>query len=278
MTSSSGPSSPTSYDGYRSWKGWDRQRRLAPWLRRYFQKEFQRAGIASPGTVLEVGFGDGSFLEWAKEAGFEVVGVEIISELVEDRRSEGFEVHHCDLTAEHPSWESGEPFDAVIAFDVIEHLTVEQIHTFLKRIAAMLKPGGRLLIRFPNGESPFGFPIYNGDHTHRTLLTRSKLTQLSMDTGLTVEGYFNAARVANKQSTALLKQALFALRSLTEIVVGYTYFNQRRPLDAVATAVLRRKSEVGDRKTVIGFRKSEVGGRWAEVVKRLKKGRKSEIG
>ena len=41
-------------------------------------------------------------------------------------------------------------FDAVLAFDILEHLPESQIPDVLSQIARILRPGGRLLVSVPN--------------------------------------------------------------------------------------------------------------------------------
>lgn len=228
------------YETYRKWKNWGKGRGLEPWLVRYFDKELSRAGFNSSPSILEVGFGNGEFLDWSTQKGSSVVGLEIIPELVDDAANNGFEVYHWNLVddAVEESPLVDRKFDCIVAFDVIEHLTVEQAKLALARLAELLQPGGKVILRFPNGESPFYLPLQNGDHTHRIDVTELKLKHLCIGSGLEVEGYYNAARVANKRATAWLKWCLFRIRDLIEIGIGYIYYGRRRPLDPAATAVL----------------------------------------
>lgn len=237
---------PIDYKTYRQWKGWDQgQLNLPAWLQRYFRLELARAGVSEARTILEIGFGNGEFLQWLKMRGCDGVGVELIPELVEAACERGFDAYLYDMAAQEAGLSPFEDriFDAVVAFDVAEHLSVAQIQRLFCRLQALLRPGGKVVLRFPNGESPLFTPIHNGDHTHRTALCRLKLAHLCLGTGLQLERYDNAARVAGKASTAWLKWLIFRLRDLVEILVGGLYYSHRRPLDPVATAVLKRSSD-----------------------------------
>ena len=232
----------TDYETYKKWKSWGAGRQLEPWLARYFQLEVSRAGLLHFNSVLEVGFGNGEFLDWAKQNGASPVGLEIIEELVSLAEKDGFEVYHWNLVEgdEKESPLDGRLFDCVVAFDVIEHLTIEQAQVALQRMAALLQPGGKVLLRFPNGESPFYLPLQNGDYTHRIDVTRSKLEHLCLGSGLELECYYNSVRVAANRSTAWIKWLVFRARDIIELVVGYLYYSKRRPLDPAATAILRK--------------------------------------
>lgn len=65
-----------------------------------------------------------------------------------------------------------------------------------------------------------------------------KLKHLCIGTRLKLKRYDNAVRVAGKPSAARLKWVIFRMRDLIELIVGALYYNKRRPLDPVATAVL----------------------------------------
>lgn len=236
----------TDYETYRQWKGWEQgQLHLPGWLQRYFRLELARAGVGEARVILEIGFGNGEFLQWLKMGGREGVGVEIIPELVDAAADRGLDAYLYDMTREdpEPSPFANRTFGAVVAFDVVEHLTVMQIQRLFRRLHALLRPGGRVVLRFPNGESPLFTPVQNGDLTHRTALSRPKLEHLCLGTGLKLERYDNAARVAGNASTAWLKWIVFRLRDLIEILVAGLYYSHRRPLDPVATAVLKRSSD-----------------------------------
>lgn len=231
------------YDSYLEWKKWGKIQSGKTWQKQYFEKELDKADFASLDTVLEVGFGNGEFMLWAREKGIDVVGVEIIHELVARSKTQSFEAHLWNV-AESDGNDSplkGRKFDCIIAFDVIEHLSIKQALNALTHFANLLNPDGKIILRFPNGESPFSMLIYNNDQTHRTLFTRRKLQHLCLGTGLEVERYANSARVMNRNWLLPVKWLCFRIRDLCELVLGYVYYNHRVPLDQCATAVLKLK-------------------------------------
>lgn len=63
-------------------------------------------------------------------------------------------------------------YDVVFAFEVVEHLPVEQIGPWLRRLADLLNPSGKLLLSTPNVFCP---PAYLRDATHRTPLCYDEL-------------------------------------------------------------------------------------------------------
>jgi 2-polyprenyl-3-methyl-5-hydroxy-6-metoxy-1,4-benzoquinol methylase len=231
------------YRTYREWKGWDSDAHQTPKFQRmYFRKQLERYGIRPPGHLLEIGFGHGDMLKTAKDWGFHVNGIEILPELVEEAKHAGFEVECADMTRDDFRMGVHEGrYDTVLAMDVLEHLPVEASIVFLKRLGKMLKPQGRILLRFPNGGSPAGLVLQNGDHTHRQAITESKLQQLVCGTGLKVEHFDNTIRKLDKRSrTWWLRPVLFLFRDIVEICYGYIYLGRRTPLDKSCVAVLIR--------------------------------------
>lgn len=109
---------------------------------------FFRKCLPTMGRVLEVGCGTGSFLQRLRALGFDVAGVEL-SEYAADfaKRSYDLPIFCGDLEA----FESAEPFDAVCAYHVLEH--VARPVEFVERVGQLLRPGGTLVLQVPNSES-----------------------------------------------------------------------------------------------------------------------------
>jgi len=101
------------------------------------------------GRVLDVGCGDGTFLRFAREAGFEVYGTEISSYACERlEKVYSMSVFRGGLhEAEYPS----EYFDVVTLYHVIEH--VDDPARYLSESHRILRPGGLLVVACPNVES-----------------------------------------------------------------------------------------------------------------------------
>jgi SAM-dependent methyltransferase len=129
------------------------------------------------GRVLELGAGDGGTLAALRALGFrEVIGCDASPYQVEQARLRGVSIDLCDagVVLERTPEAS---LDAVIALDVLEHLTTEQLDTWMRAARRALAPGGLLVFRVPNGESPFCGAIRYGDLTHRCAFTASSIRQ-----------------------------------------------------------------------------------------------------
>lgn len=70
-------------------------------------------------------------------------------------------------------------FDVIVAFDVLEHFTKDEILDVLETIFRALKPGGLLLLHVPNGEAIFSGKIFFGDFTHQTAFTAKSMHQVA---------------------------------------------------------------------------------------------------
>lgn len=76
------------------------------------------------------------------------------------------------------------PYDLVFAFEVVEHLSLEQIVPWLAELYERTRPGGTLLLSTPNTYYP---PAYLRDATHRTPLCYDELSALCAAVGWRVE-------------------------------------------------------------------------------------------
>ncbi|WP_084161695.1 class I SAM-dependent methyltransferase [Methylocaldum szegediense] len=102
----------------------------------------------SRSKVLDVGFGSGEFLSYARDAGWTAVGVDIDPEVIKNGRSKGFLVRHGGIEAYADEKES---FDLITISHVIEHLH-DPVNT-LSQAYTLLKPGGILWLATPNIDS-----------------------------------------------------------------------------------------------------------------------------
>ena len=229
-------------DPYLDWKDW-RDAQFGGFdveLARYYEAEI--AVSPGPGVrVLEIGYGNGSFVGWCRSIGVEVLGVELSGALV--ARCEAFlgagkaflGVGDERLSA------AAATFTHIVAFDVIEHVPQSEIPEFLARLKSLLAPTGRITLRFPNGDSPFGRIHQHGDPTHVTTLGRAKLEYFAARAGLTLAA-IRAPRLPARGlglSRAVRRVLLGAARSCFERLIGTLYFGGRSiPLSPNYVAVL----------------------------------------
>jgi SAM-dependent methyltransferase len=101
--------------------------------------------------VLDVGCGAGIFLGLLESAGIRACGVERNPAVAAYARGLGFDVTESDaleFLAHHPG-----AFDGIYCSHFVEHLPVDAVERLLQLLAAALRPGGRLVLVFPDPES-----------------------------------------------------------------------------------------------------------------------------
>ncbi len=171
------------YSSYLEWKMWDEGQfgLSGAEEQAYFRKLVDLAAPLAGKDVCEVGFGNGALLSWLGATGHRVFGVELQKELVERANSRGM-----TAVADIASFPSDMRFDLILLIDVVEHIQQHAIPGFLTSMKVRLKPGGRIIARFPNGDSPFGLKNQNGDVTHVTTIGSKKLGYFARRAGLAV--------------------------------------------------------------------------------------------
>jgi 2-polyprenyl-3-methyl-5-hydroxy-6-metoxy-1,4-benzoquinol methylase len=228
---------PNLYAGYETWKGWSEPFTVGAEEAAYFAGETRGLAIEKA-ELMEIGFGSGSFLAWARQRGARIAGTEINGILIEAARSFGVELLPADF--ERVAHEHAGRFDTIAAFDVFEHFPLAEIVTRLEAAELMLKTGGQMIMRFPNAQSPFGLAPQNGDPTHKTALSRSVLEQLIQGTTFEVVRYAPSFRVSSGSVAKRFGLFIrFALRDMISHSLNAIYA-QDIPWDPVVVLVLRK--------------------------------------
>jgi O-antigen biosynthesis protein len=166
--------------------------------------------------VLDLGCGGGHNGEMLKEAGArEVVGVERDPGAAEQARARLDRVVESDLAIFDPLVLGEEPFDAILASDVLEHLPdAEEV---LARAVRCLRPGGAVVLSLPNVGSVYVIAqlllktwprrasgIF--DRTHVRWFAKRDMVRLLEGAGLSVlrvEPYFTRYRAIRYAALAL---------------------------------------------------------------------------
>jgi SAM-dependent methyltransferase len=112
-----------------------------------FRRTLGWAGEFGWRTLLDVGCGEGAFLDLARSAGLEVAGVELNLEAAKVCRGRGHTVHTRPL-AELGQGTQSRGYDLVTVFQVLEH--VSDPVGFLGQAAKLVAPGGALSVAVPN--------------------------------------------------------------------------------------------------------------------------------
>jgi 2-polyprenyl-3-methyl-5-hydroxy-6-metoxy-1,4-benzoquinol methylase len=178
--------------------------------------------------ILDLGCGAGEVLWAFKKLGFvHLSGCDISAEQVAVARHVVPEVQQMDIfqcLKERPVGS----VDVVTLFDVIEHLTKQEVFGLLEEVKRVLKDGGILIAHCPNGSSPFVGTVFWGDLTHEWCPTPA-----SAETMCKAIGYadFHAAEhlAASSRLSGLCRRLGWAVvRSILRLV---NYIETRRALD-----------------------------------------------
>jgi SAM-dependent methyltransferase len=176
-------------------------------------------------ALLEVGAGFGTFCaEMNSRNVFKrVVGVEPTPGLANTCRERGIEVVEAPI--EQVDFADSDRFDAVVSFEVIEHLFAPA--EFVAHMLRMLKPGGLIVLTCPNGQGfdieALGIASTSVDHEHLNYFNPKSLGRLLALAGMEILESFTPGKLdaelvrnavlsgeASLQGQPLLNRLLFA--------------------------------------------------------------------
>jgi len=226
------------YSNYEVWKSWDNFFTFTPIQAAAFEHESYHAKIEGA-DVLEIGFGEGCFLAWAKSKNANISGTEINSVLINSAMKKGVRILPAEFELKSKEFESS--FDTIIALDVFEHFEMAEIVTRLQACHIMLRNEGLLILRFPNGQSPLGLGPQHGDPTHITPLSKDKLSPFLDPTDWSEVSYahssaFGGGGIVRRLIRPLRYMVRKIIFKITRLVFGISY-----PLGPVVTLKLRAK-------------------------------------
>ena len=179
--------------------------------------------------IAELACGHGTFLQYLKSRHFqEIVGIDSSPEQISLARQIGVKIEEEEVNT-WLSRQSRESFDALIAIDLIEHLSKDAFMDLLKTANNLLTTGGRLVLRYPNGDSPLvGRNLFN-DITHVWTYTPNCLDSLARMNGYSTVHFTDESTAAirdhrwlkvplSRLSTSLMK---FLFQAVTRERVQY---------------------------------------------------------
>ena len=160
------------FDFYTSWKNWDKKLfgQFSNLEKVYYKNILKLASIGQSSEILEIGFGNGSFLGFLNENNLNFVGVETNEKLIEIGLRNNFDVY-----GSIDNISKNKKFDFIALFNVIEHIPENEIEKFFEKISQRLNENGSIFLRFPNGSSPLGLANQHWDVTHCNIVTLPKL-------------------------------------------------------------------------------------------------------
>ena len=143
--------------------------------------------LPPPGArVLDAGCGHGALVHLLHERGYRVTGVDTSEWIIEQARRHAPELADSFVHGDVASLPAGEPFDAIVCLEVLEHIPepVGVLREFHDRLA----PGGRLIATTPNLRPlmPWWDPL-TSDPTHVSVHEPSWWAKAAERAGFEVE-------------------------------------------------------------------------------------------
>lgn len=129
--------------------------------------------------VIDLGCGPGLLVHVARKAGYtDVAGVDISPQQVEAAERLGIDgIRQGDVMETLKSLAPASQ-GAVLSFDVLEHMTRDELIALIDAVHRVLKPGGRWIVHSCNAEAPFFGRVRYGDLTHEQGFTATSLNQV----------------------------------------------------------------------------------------------------
>lgn len=115
-----------------------------------------RTHLAPPLRILEIGCGKGAMLNHLRLQGYTVTGIDVDADALAYSQATHPEIPVCLASGDSLPFASGS-FDAVLSFDVFEHIKDSDRH--LAEVRRVLKPGGHYIVQTPNKWTNIPFEI-----------------------------------------------------------------------------------------------------------------------
>lgn len=141
-----------------------------------YPKYLRELSHGPAGSVVDLGCGNGEFLDYCRTRGVDATGVDSNPYLIEMCRARSLKVTTGDiLTYRHES-----PVPRAVCDNVLEHLDLPQLDMFFRNFRQIAVPGARLLAIVP------GKAGYRCDPTHKTFVTPELISQQAQQHRFTV--------------------------------------------------------------------------------------------
>lgn len=133
--------------------------------------------------ILDIGCGMGFLLVALNRMGYKnCMGIDISIEQIDVAQGFGLNVSHVEDSLDFLK-NNEESFDVILAFDVIEHIPINDQLSFIKAICNALKSDGKFVCTVPNANSILASRWRYGDWTHFCSFTENSLDFLLYNGG-----------------------------------------------------------------------------------------------
>lgn len=175
------------YETYASHKGYTTPSLTRKDVRRFEAEVWGPASCRPEHSFLEIGCGTGLFMQFLSHMGAnQFIGMDHDANLAGVVPPDVREHFRCADVWQFLD-EDKTHFDRVVLLDVLEHFEPDAARRLLTAIRMRLRPGGKIVIKVPNGGCPWGMSYQYGDLTHRTAFAPIAIRQLADASGLVAE-------------------------------------------------------------------------------------------
>lgn len=222
--------------------------------RQYAMKKMLLDRYAPGKSVLDFGCFDGGFLDYLGSQ-YDRFGIEPARDAARIAESRGVKILGATIDDAQPS----QPLDAIVSFDVFEHL--EDPVGALRALRMRLTPGGIILIETGNSDFPYCKRVgklhpYMGLVEHVGFFNESSMREAGSQSGLQlvhfqVSDHDTPLPLRRRMLFALYRGAYWVLRAFARMKVPMPAFSRRVAMGPVPRvsgadhflAVLKRPSE-----------------------------------
>jgi SAM-dependent methyltransferase len=129
--------------------------------------------------IIDLACGPGALLYFLQQAGYNnIAGADVSEEQIAVASRLRISSATCATLEDFLAAQSDASADAVLAIDILEHLTRPEVMDVLAEIRRVLKPGGRCIAHVPNSDGLYGMRIRYGDFTHELAFNPSSARQI----------------------------------------------------------------------------------------------------
>jgi len=125
-----------------------------PWK---WEHEMTLSYLNKKDEILEIGCGDGAFLDQLKSKGYHAKGIDLTVESVNKAKDKGLEV--SNETIEDHAKNNTEKYDVICTFQVLEHISDPK--SFIENALKCLKKNGKFIVCVPNNNSFIQYAPFN---------------------------------------------------------------------------------------------------------------------
>ena len=169
-------------------------------IKRFDAEIWQPAAFSQSLSCLELGSGTGLFLEYLAHKKIQSFqGIDHDDALVSVLRPEIQKHFHCADIGSYLTENPTAQWDRIVLLDVLEHFTPEDGFELILSLKPILAETGKIIIKVPNGASPWGMNYQYGDLTHKTAFSTESLRQLATACDLRVDAIYDQKRGSRRR-------------------------------------------------------------------------------